>query len=76
MESSSKLFQFHSCWEFCKGWVLFEDPPHRAPMSVFGTASSAANMDENGSPTIQQTRVENPSSGEGFIPRAMGQNKA
>ncbi|TQD90845.1 hypothetical protein C1H46_023612 [Malus baccata] len=33
-------------------------------------------MDEGGSPTIQQIRVENPSSGEGSIPRAMGRNKA
>ena len=76
MESSSKPFQFHSCWEICKGWVLFEDPPQRAPMPVFGIASSIADMDEDGSPTIQQTRVENPSSGEGSIPRAMGRNKA
>ncbi|XP_050102128.1 uncharacterized protein LOC126582161, partial [Malus sylvestris] len=55
---------------------LFEDPPQRAPTPVFGTASSATDMDEDGSPTIQQTRVENPSSGEGSIPRAMGRNKA
>ncbi|XP_050108691.1 uncharacterized protein LOC126587643 [Malus sylvestris] len=75
MENSSKPFQFHSCWEICKGWVLFEDPPQRAPTPVFGIASSAVDMDEDGSPTIQQTRVENPSSGEGSIPRAMGQNK-
>ncbi|TQD78866.1 hypothetical protein C1H46_035597 [Malus baccata] len=76
MESNSKPFQFHSCWEISKRWVLFEDPPqHRAPTPVFGTASSAADMDENGSPTIQQTRVENLSSGEGSIPRAMGRNK-
>ncbi|KAB2620720.1 hypothetical protein D8674_037700 [Pyrus ussuriensis x Pyrus communis] len=66
MESSSKPFQFHSCWEICKG----------APTPVFETASSAADMDEDGSPTIQQKRVENPSSGEGSIPRAMGRNKA
>ncbi|CAN6694845.1 unnamed protein product [Malus baccata var. baccata] len=33
-------------------------------------------MDEDGFPTIQQTRVENPFSGEGSIPRAMGRNKA
>ncbi|KAB2596898.1 hypothetical protein D8674_032348 [Pyrus ussuriensis x Pyrus communis] len=57
--------------------VLFEDPPqHIAPTLVFGTASSVADMDEDGSPTIQQIRVENPSSGEGSIPRAMGRNKA
>ncbi|KAB2630524.1 hypothetical protein D8674_008043 [Pyrus ussuriensis x Pyrus communis] len=30
----------------------------------------------DGSPTIQETRVENPSPGEGSIPRAMGRNKA
>ncbi|KAB2631338.1 hypothetical protein D8674_008857 [Pyrus ussuriensis x Pyrus communis] len=63
MESSSKSFQFHNCWEICKGWVLFEDPPqHKAPTLVFRTASLTADMDEDGSPTIQQTRVENPSS--------------
>ncbi|KAM1081309.1 hypothetical protein ACFX2B_015633 [Malus domestica] len=33
-------------------------------------------MDEDRSSTIQQIRVENPSSSEGFIPRAMGRNKA
>ncbi|KAB2597395.1 hypothetical protein D8674_000315 [Pyrus ussuriensis x Pyrus communis] len=76
MESSSKPFKFHSCWKICKGWVLFEDPPQRAPMLMFKTASSAADMDEDGSPTTQQTRVENPSSGEGSIPKAMGRNKA
>ncbi|CAN6694367.1 unnamed protein product [Malus baccata var. baccata] len=78
MEGSLKPFQFHSCWEICKDWVLFEDPPqHRvAPTPVFGTASSAADMDEDGSPAIQQIRVENSSSGEGSIPRAMGRNKA
>ncbi|KAB2613227.1 hypothetical protein D8674_035543 [Pyrus ussuriensis x Pyrus communis] len=76
MESISKPFQFYSCWEICKGWVLFEDPPQRAPMPVFETASSTADMDEDGFPTIQQKRVENPSSGEGSIPRAMRRNKA
>ncbi|KAM2527197.1 hypothetical protein EV2_025917 [Malus domestica] len=55
MEGSLKLFQFHGCWEICKGWVLFDDPPqHRAPTPVFGTASLAVDMDEDGSPTIQQ----------------------
>ncbi|KAB2623442.1 hypothetical protein D8674_039260 [Pyrus ussuriensis x Pyrus communis] len=55
-----------------------KDPPqHRVgPTLVFGTASSVVDMDEDGSPTIQQTRVENPSLGEGFIPRAMERNKA
>ncbi|KAM1483380.1 hypothetical protein TB2_034764 [Malus domestica] len=33
-------------------------------------------MDEDGSPTIQQIRVENPSSGEGSIHRAIGRNNA
>ncbi|KAM1016884.1 hypothetical protein ACFX2I_046437 [Malus domestica] len=45
-------------------------------MPMFGTASSAVDGDEDGSPTIQETRVENLSSGEGFIPKAMGRNKA
>ncbi|KAB2635236.1 hypothetical protein D8674_025770 [Pyrus ussuriensis x Pyrus communis] len=72
MDSSLKPFQFHSCWEICKGWVLFEDPPQRAPTPMFGTASSAADTDEDGSLTIQQTRVDNLSSGKGSIYRAMG----
>ncbi|KAB2619108.1 hypothetical protein D8674_014977 [Pyrus ussuriensis x Pyrus communis] len=78
MKGSSKPFQFHGCWEICKGWVLFEDPPqHRVgPTPAFGTISLAVDIDEDGSPTIQQTRVENLSSGEGSIPRAMGRNKA
>ncbi|KAB2630712.1 hypothetical protein D8674_008231 [Pyrus ussuriensis x Pyrus communis] len=79
MEDGSKPFQFHSCWEICKGWVLFKYPPqHRVgPMLVFRTASSAADIViSHGSLTIQQTRVENRSSGEGSIPRAMGRNKA
>ncbi|KAM1111322.1 hypothetical protein ACFX19_010602 [Malus domestica] len=33
-------------------------------------------MNEDGSPIIQQIRVENLSSGEGSIPRAMRRNKA
>ncbi|KAB2615517.1 hypothetical protein D8674_022105 [Pyrus ussuriensis x Pyrus communis] len=47
-------------------WVLFKDPPqHRVGLTpMFRTASSAVDMDED------------PSSGEGSIPRAMGQNKA
>ncbi|KAB2619206.1 hypothetical protein D8674_015075 [Pyrus ussuriensis x Pyrus communis] len=55
-----------------------DDPPqHKVGHTmVFGTASLTIDMDEDGSPTIQQTRVENPSSGEGSIPRAMGRNKA
>ncbi|KAM2191510.1 hypothetical protein PS2_027066 [Malus domestica] len=44
-------------------------------MPVFRIASSAADMNEDESPTIQQIRVENSSSGEGSIPRAMGRNK-
>ncbi|KAB2628960.1 hypothetical protein D8674_033755 [Pyrus ussuriensis x Pyrus communis] len=77
MEGISKPFQFHGCWEIYKGWVLFEDTPqHRVgPNLVFGTASSAVDGDEDGFPTIQETRVENPS-GEGSIPKAMGRNKA
>ncbi|CAN6698378.1 unnamed protein product [Malus baccata var. baccata] len=63
MEGNSKPFQFH------------DSPQHRASMTVFRTASSAADMNEDESPTIQQIRVENPSSGEGSIPRAMGRNK-
>ena len=43
---------------------------------MFGTASSTVDGDEDGSPTIQETRVENMSLGEGSIPRAMGRNKA
>ncbi|KAB2604930.1 hypothetical protein D8674_039762 [Pyrus ussuriensis x Pyrus communis] len=75
--SSAKFEQMTSSIEICKGWVLFADPPqHRAPTPVFETASSVADMYEGGSPTIQQIRVENPSLGEGSIPRAMGQNKA
>ena len=57
MEGSSKPFQFHGCWEICKGWVLFEDPPqHKAPTLVFGTASSVADMDEDGSPSTNKGR--------------------
>ncbi|KAB2603091.1 hypothetical protein D8674_004096 [Pyrus ussuriensis x Pyrus communis] len=58
-------------------WVLFEDPPqHRVgPTLMFETAPLAADMDEDGSLTIQQKRVENLSSGEGSIPRAMRRNK-
>ncbi|KAB2614510.1 hypothetical protein D8674_040703 [Pyrus ussuriensis x Pyrus communis] len=74
MEHNSKPFSHHGCWEICKGWVLFEDPPQervgRTP--VFGNASSNAVRDEHGSPTIQETRVENPSPCEGSIPKAMG----
>ncbi|KAB2614203.1 hypothetical protein D8674_039106 [Pyrus ussuriensis x Pyrus communis] len=55
-----------------------EDPSqHRVgPTPVFRTQSSVVDGDEDGSLTIQETRVENPSSGEGSIPRAMGRNKA
>ncbi|KAB2635904.1 hypothetical protein D8674_026438 [Pyrus ussuriensis x Pyrus communis] len=45
-------------------------------MLVFRTSSPAVDMDEDGSPTIQQTRVENSSSGECSIPRVIGRNKA
>ncbi|XP_070666895.1 uncharacterized protein [Malus domestica] len=75
MESSSKPFQFHGCWEICKGWVLFEDPPqHR--VDYLEAASPSVDMNEDGSPTIQQTRVENPTPSEISSPRAMGRNKA
>ncbi|KAB2632473.1 hypothetical protein D8674_028720 [Pyrus ussuriensis x Pyrus communis] len=78
MEGSSKPFQFHGYWEICKGWVLFENPTqHRVgPTSVFRIASPTIDMDEDGSLTIQQTRVENPSLDECSLPRAMGRNKA
>ncbi|TQD82402.1 hypothetical protein C1H46_032044 [Malus baccata] len=73
MEDNSKPFNHHGCWEICKGWMLFEDPPQQrvGPTPMFGNASLTANGDEDGSPTIQETRVENPSLGEGSIPRAM-----
>ncbi|KAB2610834.1 hypothetical protein D8674_018866 [Pyrus ussuriensis x Pyrus communis] len=75
-ETSSAKFEQMASSIVSSRWVLFKDPPHKAPMSVFRTASSASDMDKDGSPTIQQKGVENPSSGEGSIPRAMGQNKA
>ncbi|KAB2595197.1 hypothetical protein D8674_030647 [Pyrus ussuriensis x Pyrus communis] len=77
MEGTLKPFQHHDCWEICKGWLLFEySPQHRVgPMLVFGTASLAIDGDEDGSPTIQETRVENPSLGEGSIPRENGKAK-
>ncbi|TQD96307.1 hypothetical protein C1H46_018073 [Malus baccata] len=78
MEDSSKSFHFHGCWEICKGWVLFDDPPQHivGHTPVFKTQSSVVDGDVDGSPTIQETRVENSSLDEGSIPRAMGQNKA
>ena len=59
-------------------WVLFQDPPQErfGPTPVFGNVSSNAIGDEQGSPIIQETRVENPSLGESSIPRAMRRNKA
>ncbi|KAB2613612.1 nodulin-26-like [Pyrus ussuriensis x Pyrus communis] len=66
MEGSSKPFQFHGY-----------PPQHRVgPTPVFGIASSIVDGDEDGSLTIQETRVENSSSGEGSIPKAMGRSKA
>ncbi|KAB2612052.1 hypothetical protein D8674_042022 [Pyrus ussuriensis x Pyrus communis] len=55
-----------------------EDPPQQrvGPTPVFGHASSTADGDEDRYLTIQETRVENPSPGEGSIPRATGRNKA
>ena len=77
MEDNSKPFSHHGCWEICKVWVLFEDPPQqRVGPTSFGNASSNADGDEYGSLTTQETRVENPSPGEGSIPKATGQNKA
>ncbi|KAB2598599.1 hypothetical protein D8674_001519 [Pyrus ussuriensis x Pyrus communis] len=67
MEDMKKLFNHHSCWEICKGF---------GPTLVFKSVSSNAVEDEQGSPIIQEIRVENSSSGESSIPRAMGQNKA
>ncbi|KAB2611439.1 hypothetical protein D8674_019471 [Pyrus ussuriensis x Pyrus communis] len=78
MEDNSKPFSHHGCWEICKGWVLFEDPPQErfGPTQVFGNVSSNAVGDEHGSPTIQETKVENPSPSEVSIPRTTGRNKA
>ncbi|TQD98264.1 hypothetical protein C1H46_016085 [Malus baccata] len=78
MEDNSKPFSHHGCWEICKWWVLFEDPPQQRvdPMLVFENVSSNADGDEHGSPTIQEIRVESPSPGEGSILRAMRRNKA
>ena len=56
--------------------MFFEDPPQRAHTPVLRTASSATNIDEDGSLTIQQTRVENPTPFESSLPRAMRRNKA
>ena len=78
MKDNSKPFSHHGCWEICKGWVLFQDPPQErfGLTPVFGNVSSNVVGDEQGSPTIQETRVENSSSEESFIPRATGRNKA
>ncbi|KAB2617094.1 hypothetical protein D8674_012963 [Pyrus ussuriensis x Pyrus communis] len=78
MEDNSKPFSHHGCWEICKGKVLFQDPPQErfGPMPVFGNVSSNAVGDEQGSPTIQETRVKNSSPDKAYIPRAMGRNKA
>ncbi|KAB2622650.1 hypothetical protein D8674_024832 [Pyrus ussuriensis x Pyrus communis] len=61
-----------------EGWVLFQDPPQERfdPTLVFGNVSSNAVGNEQGSPIIQEIRVENPSLDESSIPRPMGQNKA
>ena len=73
MEGNSKPFQHHGCWEICKRWVLFQDPPQErfGHTLVFRHVSSNAVGDEQGSLTIQETRVENPSTSEASIPRAM-----
>ncbi|RXH88019.1 hypothetical protein DVH24_037664 [Malus domestica] len=44
-------------------------------MPMFGNASSNTVGDEYGSPIVQETRVENLSSSEGSIPRAIRRNK-
>ncbi|TQD80212.1 hypothetical protein C1H46_034224 [Malus baccata] len=74
MEGSSKPFQFHGCWEICKGWVLFENPPQHG-VNPLGAASPSVDMNEDESPTIQQIRVENPTPSESSLPRVMGRNK-
>ncbi|XP_068317045.1 uncharacterized protein [Pyrus communis] len=78
MDDMKKPFSCHGCWKICKGWVLFQDPPQErfGPTLVFGNVSSNAVGDEQGSPIIQEIRVENPSPDESSIPRPTGQNKA
>ncbi|KAB2603445.1 hypothetical protein D8674_004450 [Pyrus ussuriensis x Pyrus communis] len=78
MEDNSKPFSHHGCWEICKGWVLFQDLPQErfGHTPVFENVSSNAIRNEQGSPTIQETMVENPSPGESSIPRATRRNKA
>ncbi|KAB2625082.1 nodulin-26-like [Pyrus ussuriensis x Pyrus communis] len=57
--------------KFVKGGCY---PPQErfGPTPVFGNVSSNAVGDEHGSPTIQETSVENLSPGEASIPRAIG----
>ena len=76
MEGSTKPFQFHGCWEICKGWVLFEDPPQHRVDPLGAASPSVDPLNEDGSPAIQQTRVENLIPSEASLPRAMGRNKA
>ncbi|KAB2607151.1 hypothetical protein D8674_006868 [Pyrus ussuriensis x Pyrus communis] len=61
--------EVHQAEEF-----YMKDPPQHivGPMSMFRIASPSIYMDEDGSHTIQQTRVENSYMGEGSLPRAMG----
>ncbi|KAB2599008.1 hypothetical protein D8674_039709 [Pyrus ussuriensis x Pyrus communis] len=61
MEDNSKPFSHHERF---------------GPTQVFGNVSSNAIGDEHGSPTIQETKVENPSPSEVSIPRTTGRNKA
>ncbi|TQD96607.1 hypothetical protein C1H46_017768 [Malus baccata] len=78
MENMKKPFSHHGCWEICKGWVLFQDPPQErfGLTPVFRNVSSNAVGDEQGSSIIQETRIENQSPGESSIPKATGRNKA
>ncbi|CAN6680001.1 unnamed protein product [Malus baccata var. baccata] len=54
----------------------FNPPQQRVGPMPFRNASSNVDGYEDGSPTIQETRVENSSPSEGSMPKAMGRNKA
>ncbi|KAB2627278.1 hypothetical protein D8674_020896 [Pyrus ussuriensis x Pyrus communis] len=66
MEDNSKPFSHHG----------YPSQERFGPTPVFGNVSSNVVGEEQGFPTIRETRVENPSLGESSIPRAMGRNKA
>ncbi|TQE03639.1 hypothetical protein C1H46_010770, partial [Malus baccata] len=74
MDTMKKLFTHHS-WEICNGWVLFQDPPQErfGPTPMFGSNTVG---NEQVSPIIEETMLENPSPGQSSIPRTMGRNKA